>query len=208
MARPRSLGSRSVTSRAPSVSCPAVTSSRPASMLSSVVLPQPEGPSSTRNSPSCTLRLRFSSTVTAPYCFTIWLNWMFGIELPFARPGGDALDEEAAQTEIDDEWWDGRQQRGGHVDVVDDLAARGDHRVGKDQRHRLCRETRKGETDQIVVPYAGDDQDQHHHHDVSRHRQDDLDEPQQEAARVNHRSAHPPPWNVLLEVADVQRQQG
>ena len=44
MASPRSLGSRSVTSRSPIVIGPAVTSSRPASRLSSVVLPQPEGP--------------------------------------------------------------------------------------------------------------------------------------------------------------------
>src|SRR3569623_2580882 len=144
MARPRSLGSRSVTSRSPIEICPTVTSSRPASMVSSGVLPQPDGTSSTRNSPSLTLRLRFSSTVMAPYCFTIWLNWMFCIELPFDRPGCDALDEEAAQTEIDDEWRDGRQQRGGHSDVVDDLATRGDDGVGQDQRHRLRLASRKG----------------------------------------------------------------
>ena len=48
----RSFGDRSVTSRSPIRIRPPLTSSRPASMRSEVVLPQPEGPTRTRNSPS------------------------------------------------------------------------------------------------------------------------------------------------------------
>ena len=45
---------------------PVVTSSRPAIMLSRVDLPQPEGPTRTRNSPSSTAMLVSCRTLTAP----------------------------------------------------------------------------------------------------------------------------------------------
>ena len=54
MAMPRSLGSSQVTLRSPIQIWPVSTSSRPAMALSSVDLPQPEGPSRTRNSPRST----------------------------------------------------------------------------------------------------------------------------------------------------------
>src|SRR6476646_5146778 len=47
----RARGGRSVTSRSPIEIVPPVTSSRPAIIRSSVDLPQPEGPTRTRNSP-------------------------------------------------------------------------------------------------------------------------------------------------------------
>ena len=51
MAMSRSLGFSSVTTRSPMVISPLVTSSRPAIMRRIVVLPQPDGPTSTMNSP-------------------------------------------------------------------------------------------------------------------------------------------------------------
>ena len=48
----RSLGSRSLTTRPPMAISPAVIVSSPATMRSSVDLPQPEGPRMTMNSPS------------------------------------------------------------------------------------------------------------------------------------------------------------
>ena len=53
---------RTVTSRSPMKIAPASTSSRPASMRSAVVLPEPDGPTRTMNSPSSTWR---SSASTA-----------------------------------------------------------------------------------------------------------------------------------------------
>ena len=47
----RARGGRSVTSRSPIEIVPPVTSSRPAIIRSSVDLPQPDGPTRTRNSP-------------------------------------------------------------------------------------------------------------------------------------------------------------
>ena len=52
MAMSRSFESRSFTTRLSIAMVPAVMSSSPASMRSSVDLPQPEGPTSTMNSPS------------------------------------------------------------------------------------------------------------------------------------------------------------
>ena len=54
MAMPRSLGSSQVTLLLADPDLAVSTSSRPAMALSSVDLPQPEGPSSTRNSPRST----------------------------------------------------------------------------------------------------------------------------------------------------------
>ena len=53
----RSRGARFVTSRSPIQISPAVTSSSPAIIRSSVDLPQPEGPTSTMNSPLAIVRL-------------------------------------------------------------------------------------------------------------------------------------------------------
>jgi len=52
MAMSRSAGSRSLTTRGPIAISPPEISSRPATMRSSVDLPQPEGPTITMNSPS------------------------------------------------------------------------------------------------------------------------------------------------------------
>jgi hypothetical protein len=56
MAMSRSLGSRCVTSRSPMWMLPDVGSSRPARQRSSVLFPQPEGPTSTQNPPEGTSR--------------------------------------------------------------------------------------------------------------------------------------------------------
>src|SRR5678816_4033563 len=52
-----------VTSSSPRKICPEVGSSRPAIMRSVVVLPQPEGPSRQKNSPSRTVKAESSTAV-------------------------------------------------------------------------------------------------------------------------------------------------
>src|SRR5919204_2546751 len=51
---------------------PSVTSSRPAIMRSAVLLPQPDGPTSTRNSRSRILRLMSLTAVTSPNFLVTW----------------------------------------------------------------------------------------------------------------------------------------
>src|SRR5579863_2283570 len=66
---PRSLGPSSVTSRPSMRIFPPLGSSSPAMSRSSVDLPQPDGPTRTRNSPSATLSERLGMTVAAPKRF-------------------------------------------------------------------------------------------------------------------------------------------
>ena len=66
MATSRSSGGSAVMSRLPRRSAPVLGSSRPATMFISVLLPQPEGPTSTRNSPSASSRSMRCSTWVAP----------------------------------------------------------------------------------------------------------------------------------------------
>ena len=56
MAMPRLRGGSPVTSRSPICTRPAVGVSRPATVRINVVLPHPDGPSTTRNSPDSTSR--------------------------------------------------------------------------------------------------------------------------------------------------------
>src|SRR5215217_7723634 len=58
---------------------PSVISSRPARQRSAVVLPQPEGPTSTRNSCSLISISRSFSTETSPKRFQTWSNLMLAI---------------------------------------------------------------------------------------------------------------------------------
>ena len=66
MPMPRSFGSSQVTFLPLMKIWPAETSSSPAMQLSRVDLPQPDGPSSTMNSPSATSMLSFFSTSIEP----------------------------------------------------------------------------------------------------------------------------------------------
>src|SRR5664279_1265823 len=66
MAKSRSLGSTSLTIRSPMRTTPAVGVSRPAMTRRAVDLPQPDGPSSTRDSPASTSRVRSSTAITSP----------------------------------------------------------------------------------------------------------------------------------------------
>src|SRR2546426_5504655 len=67
----RSLASRSLTTRPSMWISPPEISSRPASMRSKVDLPQPDGPTSTTNSPSSMSKPMPWMTLTLPYAFSI-----------------------------------------------------------------------------------------------------------------------------------------
>ncbi len=62
----RSLAARRVTSVSPIRMRPPDTASRPATIRSVVVLPQPEGPSSVTSSPGATRNDTSSTAVTSP----------------------------------------------------------------------------------------------------------------------------------------------
>ena len=88
MAMSRSFGSRSVTTCRSMMMSPDDADSSPEMMPSSVDLPQPEGPSSTRNSPWRASRSIFLRTWTAPKLFSIEAMWSTAYPLtePIVRP--------------------------------------------------------------------------------------------------------------------------
>src|SRR4051812_29491135 len=66
----RSFGETSFTTRPPIETVPSEMSSRPATIRSAVVFPQPDGPTSTRNSPSWMSSVR-SKTAWTPLSYTL-----------------------------------------------------------------------------------------------------------------------------------------
>ena len=82
MAMSRSFGATLLTTRPPIAISPAVIVSSPAIMASSVDFPQPDGPTSTTNSPASTSRLMPFSTSTAPKLLLTLLTLSDAIQLP------------------------------------------------------------------------------------------------------------------------------
>src|SRR6266508_2077175 len=71
MAMSRSIGARSLTTLSPIRMSPPVMVSRPATMRNVVVLPQPDGPTRTRNSLSRICRFTSLTAFTAPSNFLL-----------------------------------------------------------------------------------------------------------------------------------------
>src|SRR5580658_4562716 len=97
---------------------PDVSDSRPAMVLSSVDLPQPDGPTSTRKPPLSRVRsmpLRISS---APKRLRRPLISRKAMGSTFHGAGHETAHEIAAGEDIDDEGGRGRDDRRGHVHVV------------------------------------------------------------------------------------------
>src|SRR5690606_30202862 len=157
MPMPRSLGSSQVTLRSLMKICPSVGSSRPAMQFSNVDFPQPDEPSSTRNSPSWMSRLRFLRTLTAPKESdrSRMETLLFMDGLPLHCACGDAADEQPARDEIDDEGNGARQQRRSHVDIVFLHALNGVDDVVELHGHRISIRASENDAEEEVVPDAG-----------------------------------------------------
>src|SRR5215218_6726483 len=88
----RSIGGTELTTEPPMTTSPDVASSSPAVMRSTVVFPEPDGPTTTMNSPSSISRSR-SSTATVPPGNTFLSSWysILATSLPPARPVRDQV---------------------------------------------------------------------------------------------------------------------
>src|SRR5215472_17582840 len=98
----RSLGGRSLTTVPPIMISPDVVSSRPAIILRVVLLPQPEGPTSTTNSSSAMSR-------SMPRTASVWSNFLMtlckltcAMALSLRRAGGEAGDVVVHEEGVDD----------------------------------------------------------------------------------------------------------
>ena len=87
MAMSRSFGSSLLMGRPSKVISPALSVSSPARMRSVVDLPQPDGPTSTVNSPSGSVRFSGGRTLVEPNAFSTSSNTISGIQsAPPRRP--------------------------------------------------------------------------------------------------------------------------
>src|SRR5882757_1358728 len=123
----RLRGARSVTSRSPIQISPEVTSSSPASIRRSVDLPQPDGPTRTKNSPSWMSRETPSTAVTAPKDFVTSASRISAIP----TDGIDQLrrrQDHSPRTGIDqpqDHFYAGAMKLGVEAALVDGLLVKG-----------------------------------------------------------------------------------
>src|SRR5690606_575867 len=153
-----------------------------ATQLSSVDFPQPEGPRSTRNSPSPISRLRFCSTLTEPKASD--RSWMETLEfmnssLHCAR--GDTANKITAGEEVNEQWHGTGQNSCGHIDVIFLHALHGIDDVIQLHGHRKILRSGKDHAEQKVVPDTGYLQNDRDNENRQRHRQHDLKENSPEA---------------------------
>src|SRR5260370_23890949 len=157
----RSLGGTKATSRSPISARPPSSGSSPASIRSAVVLPEPDGPTRTMNSPSLTSRSSALTAGGASFAYTRLAETYFTAAIGDLRPV--------------------RRQRRGHcLDSLD-----GSHRQAPDQRalgypaHEDHRNRgHRGRRRQVreVQPFLGDGTNQEQRHDRAvRKRQADRE---------------------------------
>ena len=192
MAMSRSFGGMSLTTRPPISIVPALGRSSPAMMLSSVDLPQPDGPTSTVNSPLSMSRSMPFSTSRLANRFDRARMLNAAMTTPyFTAPGGEAAQEILSAEQIDQQ----RRQRGDqHRRTLDrrNAVTSVDGGAERDQRggDRLLPAGGKGDAVEELVPDAGELPDHGHDQDRRRQRQHDAPEDPEEAGAVDPRGLH------------------
>src|SRR3954469_79606 len=156
---------------------PPEISSRPAIMRSAVVLPQPDGPTKTTNSPSCTSRSR-SDTARWPsaYVFVTLSKVMQAMDCSvFLHCACGRVHDPPLEREEDDGHRDRQQHRGGELQWV---AVPGAELPRRELRDALgqrvqARALRRDDEVRELVPRALERQDEDRDERRPRHRQHD-----------------------------------
>src|SRR5665213_220022 len=170
----RSIGGSSLTTFSSIEICPEVMLSRPATMRKVVVLPQPDGPTSTTNSWSRMSRLTSMTAWTSSYFLLRLRIATRAMILSLYRPG-DAGDVILDKERIDERDRDRAQQRTGHQLAPEEHVAAHQFR-GDPDRHGLL--LGRGEEDQRVdelVPRQGEGENPGRQDAWDRHREDDVE---------------------------------
>src|SRR6267378_5895723 len=172
MAMSRSFGGTSFTTSPPMAISPSVMSSRPAIMRSVVVLPQPDGPTSTTNSLSAMSRSMPRTAGTSSYSLNTFRKFTCAIALALGCASGQAGDVVVHQECVDDQRRRRSQQGGGHdLPPVEDIALdeRGDDAGGQ---HQLVDRRGEGHRIEKVGPRYGEGENGRGDHPGQRHRQE------------------------------------
>src|SRR5947208_226426 len=167
MAMSRSFGGMSLTTRPPISTVPALGRSSPATMLSSVDLPQPDGPTSTVNSPLSMSRSISFNTSRLAYRFDRARMLNAAMTTPsFHGPRSEASQEIPSAEQIHQQRRQRRDQN--RRTLVAEHRLRGDRSRKRDQRrrYRLLIAGREGDAEQELVPDSGELED--HGHDQDR----------------------------------------
>src|SRR5262249_42767218 len=143
----RSFGGTSLTTSPSTAIFPALTSSRPAIIRKVVVLPQPEGPTSTTNSLSAMSRsMPRTASVSSKRLWSLRSETCAMCEaLPLGGAGSQPGDVIVHEKRVDDQRRGGAKQRPGHdLPPVEDIALdqRGDD---PDRQHQLVGRGGEGE---------------------------------------------------------------
>src|SRR5215813_9121908 len=184
MPRLRSRGSQSVTRAAPMKMSPAVGVSSPAIMLSVVVLPQPDGPTSTTNSPSGTARSMASTARVEAKSLVSFSSRTAATLLP-QEAEGEAAHEVFLDQEAED---DDRERRdradGGLGPIVAPLVGRLEFVEGDRNGRHLGVGQRHGQEE--LAPVQDEDEEEGDDEARGGERQDDA------AQDAEARGAHDP----------------
>src|SRR6266700_4657141 len=186
MAMSRSFGSTSLTIRPPISMVPALGRSSPATILSSVDLPQPEGPTSTVNSPlSMSRSIPFNTSRRANrFDRARMLNAaMMTPSLDCSR--GEAPEEIAAAKQIDQQGRQRRDQDRRALFTVHRFAGDGGRERNQRGGDRLLAARGEGDAKEELVPDPGELEDHGHDQDRRRERQHDPPENPEEPSAVD-----------------------
>src|SRR3984885_14483600 len=176
----RAFGGTSVTSRPPINNRPAEMVSSPAIMLRVVVLPHPDGPTSTTNEPSAISRLSCGMTTCAPKRFSMSIKETLANGAPFPsaldRADKIAAGNPAIGKNEQDHDWDLRddQARRGQVERRNVAVAIEFEHADRDGKDRLAIEEHEGEHE--LLPDRDEVQRVAHDDAWDRERQDPLGE--------------------------------
>src|ERR1700728_377110 len=204
----RSFGATALTSLPSIRISPSLTLSRPATIASSVDLPQPEGPTRAMNSPVLASRSMPFSTSTEPKRLRSLDMVSVAIAGPsFYRALGEPAHEIFAAEEIDQQ---GRN-RSDHHRCARDIVGMRVHLRGRqrDQRRgdRLLAASGKDDAEQIFVPDPRELPDHCDDQDRRRNRHDDLEENAPESRAVDARRLDEVVGDADVVVAAEQRRE-
>src|SRR5579859_5661173 len=152
----RSAGASGARSRPSSRSSPPLGSSSPAMMFMSVLLPHPEGPTRTRNSPCGRLIEMSRSILFGPKLFCTLTRSSAAMVLPLDRTGHQAADKIFAGQQIHHQRRNGGDESAGEMHVVFLDAGGAVYQVVQRNRDRERAVIAERSAEQEFVPDVGE----------------------------------------------------
>src|SRR3984957_8067091 len=205
MAISRSLGGTPLTTRSSILISPELTLSRPAIMASKVDFPQPDGPTSTTNSPVLTSRLTpFRTAVVPKDLLRSRIVREAIVDLLFDGPLRQPAQKIPAAKNIDQERRQSPNQHGSAFDIV--LTHSGSTRAEGDQRRRdrLVGARGKNDGEEKLVPDVGELPNHGDNHDGGRQWQHDLPKNPPESGAIDARRLDEIVGNIDVIVAEEE----